>query len=360
MKFPVQEFIKFAKKHSVPDYVREGTTSVFEEVADAHSKAACYLAVFAKAAGSDVCPLSEQELGKRAEILGIQSDIASLLTNFHTGLRRASVKSQRKREQDQNKQASAGETYPIRNASEWQKAASWLKRNAYALPLSERRELGQRLCKTAEQFKQAADADLESFAGQGTCDIAQTAANLRKRAELIRISKLNTADCRRKSAEDLEDLAKIVELQPNQTRKAENLDKIASAMQFLDTEYGLQRHYGGFLEAPDNICYGIQTHKVAEMVKFGYRLPSGEIYDVRDFEKINLTDVLESFGTKVAAAFADGINVCGEKVAACIPFMGTVELDLFKGLLKEAQVFPKAVHRDRLSIQDLKLLGTFM
>jgi len=341
MQFPTDQFITFAKQYRVPDYVKAASTKNFEDIDDPHTKVGCYLARFASLTGQKI-HISDKETVKRAAILNILDDIRDLDHNYSAFQQKSTVKT-----------AAQTEKYPIRNKSEFLASQKWLKKNAYAMPIPERRELAKRLIKAASQYEEPVDDQLTKFAGQGTGDVRRLIPNLLKRAELIRASRLNTKERRNKTAENLEVLAEIAKLQPNQTTTPDNLDKIAATLQFLDNEYGLHAHYHDrYIDPPDDASY-VHSVKTAQEVKT-YACELGEeIYDIRDFEKIKIADILDTFGEDFVTAMADTLTLNHEKVAAVLNVMTDVEKSLFYDLVKSAGIQPQYFQRKRVNLQEL-------
>jgi len=231
MQFPTEKFIEFAKQYKVPEYVKTASTRVFADIDDPRSKAACYFSRFAALTGEPT--LSARQQYKRAEILNIGEDIEVLERNYADFIQKSLVKT-----------AAPTEKYPLRNRDECLAAAEWLDKNAYAIPLPERRELATNWIKKANEYGITYGGRVEKYAGLGLGDIKNIIPNLYKRAELVRTSKVNTAALRDKTAQSLEALAEIALLQPKSTIETENLDKLAATLQFIDNEYGLHAHYG--------------------------------------------------------------------------------------------------------------------
>jgi len=341
MQFPTEQFINFAKQYKVPDYVKSAYTKDFEEVTNPRTKVGCYFAKFAALVGQEV-PVSERDLEKRAQILNMQDDLSELEAQFADHKEKSIVKT-----------AAPTEKYPVRNKNEFIAAQNWLKKNAYAIPITERRALAEKLLEKSAQFEAEVDEQLYKFAGQYTGDRDQLTQNFIKRAELIRISRVNTPQQRRKTAEDLEAVAEVVRLQPNATTEPENLDKIAATLQFLDNEYGLHAHYrDGYIDTPDNTCF-VHNPKIAEDIKIYAYTIGDEVYDIRDFENIKVADIIDTFGEDFATAMTDGLSVSHEKVAYALSVMTDVEHAVFVDLIKSAGVKPQYFRRERVNLKEL-------
>jgi len=109
----------------------------------------------------------------------------------------------------------------------------------------------------------------------------------------------------------------------------------------------------GYIDTPDGAVFA-HTHKTAEEIEqYAYKMADGNIYDVRDFDHINVGDVLDVFGEKFAMAMCDGLTVSHTKAAEVCDVMTELELTLFKDLLKQANIQPKYVVRPTVSLKDL-------
>ena len=343
MQFPTQKFLEFARQYDVPDYVRAAHSRTFEEVDDPRSKEACYLAKFASLTGES--DLSAAEQRKRAQILNIEGDISELETNYADFKQKSAVKT-----------AAPTEKYPLRNKNEFMAAMGWLKKNAYAIALPERRELAERLIKKAEEYDMSIDEQLVKLAGLGVGDVNHIIPNLYKRADLIRISKLNSAEQREKTAVDLEALAEIAKMQPNRTIETENLDKISATLQFLDNEYGLHQHYtDGYIDPPDSVVF-VHSHKTAEEIEKYACALGDEVYDVRDFEQLKIADIMDTFGEDFVTVMSDGLTLSHSKIADVIDVMTPTERSVFTDLVKEAGIKPQYFRKETVNLKELTKL----
>lgn len=342
MSFNSNEFIKYAQQYSVPEYVRTATTSVFTELDDPKNKAACFLSKFAALCGDR--NISERERYKRAEILNIGDDLEELERNFEDYKRPKTVK-----------KAAPKEKYPLRNENEVKVAAHWLSKNAITLPTQERRELGSRILKQASQYELEMPDYIEKVAGVGYPDLEILVDNIEKRAELVVHEKLHTPMKRRKTAQDLRELAQIVKMQPKTSREDASLDKIATTLQFIDNEYGLHGHYGHCIDDPDCAVRPHSQKTAQEIEKYACEL-NGAIYDRRDFEQVKIADILETMGPDYVTAMSSGLQIDGEKVAEALEVMNELEKTLFSDILKEAAVVPQYVIPRTVSIASLNSL----
>jgi len=339
MNFPTSELISFGKQFGLPSYIKAASTKNFEEISDPQTKVGCYLAKFASLNGTQ--HISTSELNKRAQILNISEDIAQLDHDYRAFQNPAPIKT-----------AAPTEKYPIRNANEYIAALEWLKKNAYAIPLPERRELAENLLEKAASFDVEADECLTMYAGQRIGDIKQIIPNLLKRAELIRNSRLHPVSVREKTASELEAVAELANLQPNNTLQQDNLDKIAATLQFIDNEYGLQGHYSnGFINEPDAVF--VHGTKVAEdILEYGYQYHDA-VYDMRDFEQIKVAAIIETLGEDFASVMTDGLSLDHQKIGTVLSVMTDLEKTMFNDLIKEAGIRPKFYHRETVNLKEL-------
>jgi hypothetical protein len=327
MKFDTAKLSAYAQQYSLPDYVKTARTCTFDQLSDPRNRAACYLSKFAALTGQP--NISERERCKRAEILNIGDDIEHLEQTY------------REFEQaSQTKTAAPTEQYPIRSKDELSVAAWWLSKNAHALPLDERRDLGRKLLKKADEFGVTLPEEIEKFAGVGSPDLNILRENLIKRAELVKHARLNSPKLRADTAEALNDLALAVRVRPQLSLQTESLDKLATAMQFIDNEYGFHGHYGAYIDPPDVAAYPHSQKTGAEIEKYAYEL-FGDVYDIRDFENIKLAEVLETLGPDYVTAMTSGLSIDVEKTAEMLDAMDELETSIFVDIVKSAGIQPK-------------------
>jgi len=338
MQFPTDKFIKFAKQYGVPDYVKTATTSTFEDISDPSTKVACYLARFASLVGEPT--ISTREQYKRAEILNIGDDIDTLEKNYADFLQKSIVKI-----------AAPKEKYPIRNKTEFQSAAKWLMKNAYALPVPERRELAGRLVKKASEYGSEIDEQINKFAGEGIGDVRKIIPNLLKRADYVRRSQLHTRQQKEKTAQDLEALAELARLQPKSITDAENLDKLAATLQFIDNEYGLYSRYNN-IDPPDDTVFAHSNKVGQEIEKYACAL-GDEVYNIRDFERLKIADIIDTLGEDFAVVMSDGLFLDHKKIAEVLDVMNDLERILFRDMVKAAGIKPQCCQRRTISLKKL-------
>jgi len=339
MQFPTEKFTAFAQQYSLPHYVKTAHTCAFDQLNDPRNRAACYLSKFAALTGQP--NLSERERYKRAEILNIGADLEALEKNYREFEQKSRIKV-----------AEPTEKYPIRNKNELVAAAWWLSKNANALPLDERRELGQRLLTKADEYKVDLPEEIEKFAGVGAPDIDILIENVLKRAELVKHARLNSPALRNDTVEALRDLATAIRIQPNHNRQTESLDKLASMMQFIDNEYGFQGHYGTWLDPPDTAAYPHSLKTGQEIEKYACEI-LGDVYDIRDFENIKIADVLETLGPDYVEAMTSALRVDPEKVAEVLTVMDELETALLLDIAKSAGVEPKFRRTKTVNLSEL-------
>jgi hypothetical protein len=343
MQYPTEKLSAFGKLYAIPDYVKTASTSDLDvdNISMPTTKSTVWLRKFADLAG-EYRIKNNPRLEKRAEILGISEDLDKLNENWTDFSTEKPVKT-----------AEPTETYPIRNKDEFMAAVGWLKKNAFALAVDERRELAERILEKSAEYDMAIDDQIVKFAGQGVGNVHQIVPNLLKRAELIRNSRLAKADVREKTACELETLAKNAQQKPAEAVKIENLDKIAQVLQFIDNEYGLSGHYSnGYLDTPDNAVFAQTTKTAEEINTYGCQL-GNDLYDIREFEKLKLADIADTFGSDFAEAMSEGLALTHEKIATTLSVMTDLETTLFKDLVKAAGIQPKHTMNPTVNLKEL-------
>jgi len=341
MSYPTETLKKFGQAYTLPTYVKQAMTSDFDEIAVPTTKATVWLRKFADLTG-EYSIKNNPRLEKRAEILSISDDLLKLERDYADFTTEKTEKT-----------AAPTETYPIRNKDEFTAAVRWLKKNAYVLPLDERREFAGRILEKSAEYEAEIDEQIIKFAGQGIGSVYKIIPNLEKRAALIRNSRVTKADVREKTACDLEHLAKQVKTYPADVVVSENLDKIAAVLQFVDNEYGLSGHYNnGYLDDPDSVIFAQATKTAEEIEKYACQL-GNDLYDIRDFEQIKLADIIDTFGSGFGSSMSDGLFVSHEKIAETLEVMTELETALFKDLVKAAGIQPKYTVIPTVNLKEL-------
>jgi hypothetical protein len=353
MDYPTKDFIKYAKTYRIPSYVKVASTHTFTEAANPKTKSDVYFAVFSKVAGTDYCKLSEAELGKRAQWFGIGNDCAEMIKNLTEQTKQAAAVEPEAEEED----------YPVRSPEEWAKAASWLQRNAYCISVPDRQKLAAKLIKTAQEFGlPEPDDKMYKHAGVGMCDPQKAAYEFLRRSELIGSSKIGEAKKRAEAVKDLQKFAALIATQPTTASSSEWQLKLAAFAQFIDNEYDLSKHYGSYINEPDEITYGL-SYKTAEHIhKRACALTNGNVFDSSEFTKLGAEALVNTFSPEFVKAVTTGLEIDPVKLAKAASYLEEPEADLLSSILAEYGITPKlktSAHR-RAEKTAMYELGKFL
>lgn len=351
-EFPTDKLIKYAKTNNIPTYVQKANASELAMDSLPTTKAGAWLQSFAKEAASlSFGHRHDAVINNAVELFGIEHDVSTM---------KQALSSLEK--QAQHEPQTASEKYPVRSPEEWDVACSWIEKNAYTIPLSERRELAARLVKTAEEYKRSVnDESLLRYAGLGMCDPLVVHEELQKRAHLLEDVKTGFQAVRQSTSEELKKLAAFVQVSSATISTTEYQNKIAQVLQTVDNEYGFDKHYGRGLHDPDTVTFGL-SYKTAEYIRRNAcTLVNGNTYDKQDFGKLALNTLTDHFSSDFVHEVTDAIEVSIDKMAEVARTLPRGEADLLSSLLADCGVQPQmktATHR--VSMEEMTKIGKLL
>ena len=223
----------------------------------------------------------------------------------------------------------------MKHAAEVQAAAEWLHTYRDHLPLEQRQPIAGRIAKKAQEY--GADLgdheqEIQRQAGLGIPDTQRAAGMIRKRAQVCRNPEWR---------QEVEKLAQAVEHKPAETLGPDRVSKLAVTLDRVDRALNLTGQYGGMFERPEDVLCAV-THKEAQSsVDVACPLPTGRVYDRREFTKIAGEPLRTALGDAFAGRTlqADG-SPDPEKLAEALPELPTGKAATFEAIAETHGVYP--------------------
>lgn len=213
--------------------------------------------------------------------------------------------------------------YPIRNRTEWTKAAEYLQKNEMTLPTDLKRKIATKLLQKAGAYDMGGNLTeyLTKRAGQGIPVFTTISEELTKRAELYGVR-------------DLKVLAESVKSMTIQDNTFEVLDKIAELICEYDLNNNEERDYRNLgIDAPDEFIYSLTAKTASDLVSSTCTLKNGNMYTHDQLESIPYEKLAAVFGDDVAQGAIDGINISGIKVAEIAETLPLPQAEMFADIL---------------------------
>lgn len=184
-----------------------------------------------------------------------------------------------------------GHALPINTPDEVFRAAWWLDANALRLPFERRRDVAQRILKQAQALNLdplELPESVAQWAGYGFAAPQQVVNQLRVRVMLPLPD--NVAGMLKTAIAALERLSGA---EWNQTV----LHKVATLMANVDA---IPRHvtYGNLLQPPEQVCYAITAHKLAEAAQEAVPLQNGKVVMLSQLMELPETMLKQAFGSE--------------------------------------------------------------
>ena len=256
-------------------------------------------------------------LHKKAEAAPVDADYAIVWVDDATGVKH--------------------HNYRMKSAAEVKAAAEWLMQYRDTVPFDDRRTIALKILEKAARY----GADLgnittavEKQAGLGICNPDDVATFVQQRVHLAR-----TNDDR----ENMQKFAQLIKTQKHTLRVPDTLIKMASFMDNWDRHNGLTGKYTVTIPRPEDILFSLTYKEAQAGVGSACALQTGRVYDKSSFKKIALHDVQSLFGTDIAAAVADGLNLDVEKLAEVAETFPRPDAELFEKMLDEMNIPPISV-----------------
>jgi len=236
-----------------------------------------------------------------------------------------------------------GETerrYPLRNAGEVKVAAAWLMKNRSELPFEDRRHIATKILeKSAKYGVGLADTryELEKTAGLGTCAGGDVAALIR-----TRIRATGWSNRPNPMQQELEKLASICELRPEDTRHPSMRFKIAELIDDFDRQHGLHNRYDDIIQRPEDVLFAITEKSAAALEEKFIGSPlTGNYYKRADLQRVPVTEFADSLGDDFAKAISTaGVLMDLEKAAQVIPTLPLGDAELFDEIISASGIVP--------------------
>jgi hypothetical protein len=232
--------------------------------------------------------------------------------------------------------------YPMRNALEVQKAASYLAKHRDSFRFSDNMAIADKIRSKSVEF--GADVSehrylLEKLSGLGACASADAAALVRSR-----IGAMGNTHQPTQLQTELEKLAAKIEANPEATRHHTSLTKIATIVDSIDHDHGFTRAYGTVLERPEDVLFGVTEKIAADMTDeiIGSEL-TGNFYKRSELGNLPISTLGAAMGDDFAAAISTANAwVDTEKLASILPTLPLDDAEMFDAVVLEAGIAPYA------------------
>jgi len=227
---------------------------------------------------------------------------------------------------------------PLRNAGEVKAAAAWLEKYRDEFLYPDRRKIADRIFEKAGEFGATLGDHsefIEKLAGFGTCDAETIAVELEKRAQLIW----------RKDAEaatEIRNLAAIVRSSPIESRQPHQLEKMATAIDQLDFNYGLNKLYADGLDRPEDALFQITEKVATSFISDHIETTTGSVYELSKLAELSPTAVRNWMGDDFTEAVTggDGLMLDLEKLATILPTLPRDDAGMFDRMVGSLGVSP--------------------
>lgn len=362
-----QDLHQFSRVYSLPEYVKQASTSQTCEVqpdlpstafADmsrrkfpCHTKAACYISTMfflEKRGGLHPNTVAQvaQRLQKFANHWGIQKDVSDLMVK-HSQHHTTSLDSL----PDSSfalvwagDDGSKERRYPLRNSMEVKVAATWFDQYRDRFIFADRQRMAEKILEKAAEFGAGLSEDLDDMlekqAGHGVYDPVEAAQMIRDRSKII------TASAEVK--EGFVKLAQQVETNPLLAEDLTTTANLAATIDQLDRTFGLVGKYSAKIPRPEDVLFKGTLKTARAWVKNACVTLTGAIYEKSQFAKLSVAHIHDLLGDDIARAVTSGIRVDPEKmaeVASTLPLGDAVVLDRIMASIGQAPAPKSAAAR---------------
>lgn len=222
--------------------------------------------------------------------------------------------------------------YPMTNTLTTKQAAEWLYSKRDQIPLSERRPIAHRIHLKASSFGAALGDQLETFIdrqlGYGIPEKDEILGMLQQRGTMAK----NAAQ-----RQVVTDLLEVVRSRGDLLADTDTLIKLAETVDMLDYTLQLKGKYGGLIQRPEDVIFGITfTKAAAEYSRRICTLQTGSMYDRDQLTKLSRDSLESAFGTDFADEVCTGLQVDAEKLASVASTLPRPDAQLLEAVLAEA------------------------
>ena len=226
--------------------------------------------------------------------------------------------------------------YPLRNAEETLKAASWLRQHRDHWSYDDRRTMANKVIKQAAIYGVTIpDADrrfLERQAGFGIGNRSRIVSMLRNRVKRAEIQPAMQAA--------LDNLADAVSKSELVTQNTAMMCKVASVVDSFDRECHLTHNYCDSFPRPEDVVF---EHTMTDMQKTAAsvcELTTGSIFPASQLEVLRPAQIRDLFGSDAAEAVVSGFHVNGVKLAEFAANLPEPEAELLEMALLDHGIEP--------------------
>ena len=231
---------------------------------------------------------------------------------------------------------------PLRNPQEVKEASAYLFKHRDQLPFELRRAFADKILAKQAAFGvtlgQEMNAYVEKQAGYGACTAKEAATLIRNRVHAT-----SNFGPRTELQQEMLKLAELIETRPSQLRAPGMRVKVAAVVDHFDREMKLVGHYGPDFPRVEDVIFDLTREKVAEAAREHCSTVTGNIYALRDLERLKLAEVRDYFGDEFADRMtSDGIHVDSEKAAQLLPTLPRNDISHLERLMNDLGIKPMA------------------
>lgn len=339
-----QLFYKIGKNYTIPEFVKQASDESYEDISGlpsedfadqarhklpCHTKSAVWLSGTYFLENYDAYSPRERNvvinnLVKKASEFGISDLLADVFEK----------KAQRIAKNDNMQFAlsvsSAGETvnlFPINNQEAITKSAAALLKNRGRYTFEMRKTASRAIISAAGRQKVNLPGnlldELTKSAGYGISMPSHIKKAIGERVYLVKNANKNKS---------CQGLAKIGIALPENDINLEVLTKLASAIEGFDVLNKLTHLYGR-IKTPEEICFHMSVEKMSSYKDDHMELRDGTLIKVADVTNIDINDLRNVMGEKIASAFAPAGVYDEDEIKTILPSLPVDELSTFKTLL---------------------------
>lgn len=229
--------------------------------------------------------------------------------------------------------------WPMRNILEVKKAAEALQTYQKDITYAQRQKIASRILDKVNEFNVDL-SDLLSFvekqAGLGSTTVYDVVNMLTERSKLLKFAGKHDY------ANKLAEMTEKISTNPLCIHDDGQLIKLASLVDMIDRESGLDKWISD-LKPVENILFSLNVKMASDFRTNHFSMPSGNIYNLNDIDKLKLGDIKATLGNDIAEAMSAGnLLLSPEKVAEVAPTLPREDANLFDKLLSERGIKPIA------------------
>ena len=229
--------------------------------------------------------------------------------------------------------------FPVCNAESVKVAAKYLWENRGHYPYEWRKTAARNLLKKAEEYGAEIPSDLEIYleraSGFGTAPAVKVASVLYYRTVMLN-SEPGTQELQNKLAS----AAKFILNDDTEYVSPDKLEKIASIVDAIDTEFNWNRLYTEGLSTPEEAVFGFSVKLASEIKAAHIRLTTGAIYKLSQLSAVSKDVYSAALDTDYLASFFDGNKADEVKMAEVLPTIPMNDASVLEKALSSAGVSP--------------------